>query len=236
MPQSNPPCILLYEDEPDAAGPLKDFLELKGFEAIWAQDGDEFRRALAGCADRLSLAILDVMAPGLDGYEALGELRARPETAAVPVIFLTAKDADEDEIKGLALGADDYLRKPASLGLILAHVEARLRRAEQSEAEIYRAGPVALDAERRAALIDGNPERLTNVEYALLHLFMRQPRKVFNRQELIDRIHTEDNKAVYDRTVDAHIKNLRSKLGPHAALVKTWRGLGYGLNPEYLDE
>lgn len=235
MPQHEPPCILLYEDEPDAAGPLKDFLELKGFEVHWAQDGEEFRTELASCADRLALAILDVMAPGMDGYEALAELRARPETAAVPVIFLTAKDADEDEIKGLSLGADDYLRKPASLSLVLAHVEARLRRAEQTEAETLRAGPVELDAERRAVLIDGNPERLTNVEYALLHLFMRHPRKVFNRQELIDRIHTEDNKDVYDRTVDAHIKNLRGKLGPHAALVKTWRGLGYGLNPEYLE-
>ena len=104
----------------------------------------------------------------------------------------------------------------------MAHIEAHLRRAAQGKRPVsssgaLRFGPVELDTERRVAVAEGNPERLTNVEYALLYLFMQHPRKVFNRQELIDRIHTEDNKAVYDRTVDAHIKNLRGKLGRHAA-------------------
>jgi DNA-binding response OmpR family regulator len=225
--------ILLAEDEPDAGQLLHDYLELQGYRVHWETHGEAVRTHLRQQGAGLHLAILDVMLPGVDGLRLLEELRQQRETAALPVLLLTALDRETDVVRGLALGADAYLRKPVGLAEVHAHVQALLRRHRPPDAAIA-LGPLVLEPTQLRATCNGQDLQLTPTECYLLQLLAQQPRRIFSREELADALGAREDKIIGSRTVDAHIKNLRAKLGAHAALIATQRGLGYGINPDSL--
>lgn len=229
--------ILLVEDEADSAEMLTTFLEMNGFTVETFLDGAEAMRFLSNPDTRVDLAVLDIMVPGADGRELCSAIRKHPVLREIPVIFLTAKDEEQDEIAGLSLGADDYIGKPASLNLILAHIQSFLRRrpassaasqpaAEQQALKIDR---VALNRSAYTVYSGESPVELTAREFSLLELLMRNPKKVFTRQEILDYI-SEDESFVFDRTVDVHVKNIRLKLGDAGRIIRTYRGQGYGID------
>ncbi|HKI46076.1 MAG TPA: response regulator transcription factor [Balneolales bacterium] len=225
--------ILLVEDERESAELLSNFLEMHDFRVLWAEDGRNALNMIDTLADSINLAILDIMVPYVDGRELLRYIRKHPVMHDIPVIFLTAKDEEKDEIKGLELGADDYIPKPASLNLVLAHVQTLLRR-RQSSSNWLHYGHVFINRDSREVIADNQTLDLTATEFELLQLFMENPKRVFSRQEILEHI-SRDDKYVFDRTVDVHIKNLRLKLGEEGDLIKTYRGMGYGLNKDLLN-
>lgn len=223
--------ILLVEDELDAAEMLTTFLELNDFKVVSFPDGLQAMHQLKSPGFEFDLAILDIMVPGADGREICQFIRKHPSHSSKPVIFLTAKDAEQDEILGLNLGADDYIPKPASLNLILAHVNTLLRRRGVKSAESISIWGIEWSPVSGTVTVDSELVDLTFTEYRILELFFRSPKRVFSRQEILEFI-ADDTRHVFDRTVDVHIKNLRLKLGPKGEIIKTYRGLGYGINRE----
>lgn len=231
-----PTRILLLEDDLAAGQLLHDFLVQQAYELLWVRDGHTALAALQQQA--FELAVLDVMVPGPDGRTVLRHIREQPATASLPVLMLTARDQEQDEIQGLAAGADDYLAKPASLHRILARIQTLLRRNRitHNDHDILRIGPLQLDWQAALATINGQPLELTTTELQLLRTLLAQPRRVFRRAELLEHA-TSHPDEVLERTVDVHIKNLRLKLAAAhpagAGLLRTVRGIGYGLNPEW---
>jgi DNA-binding response OmpR family regulator len=223
--------ILLVEDEAESAEMLSSFLEMHGFRVFTAPDGNSALEILSGKAGELHLAILDIMVPGPNGHEICRQIRNNPVTSQIPVIFLTARDQEKDEIDGLSIGADDYIAKPASLNLVLAHVKTLLRRQAPDKSNWINYGSTYMDLESHEVYNDNRKVDLTNTEYRILELFFQNPRRIFSRQEILEQI-SGDDKFVFDRTVDVHVKNLRIKLDDRGRLIKTHRGVGYGLNKE----
>jgi two-component system phosphate regulon response regulator PhoB len=223
--------ILLVEDELDAAEMLSTFLEMNGFNVISVPDGHQVMQQLRAPGFEFDVAILDIMVPGADGREICQFIRKHPVHSNKPVIFLTAKDAEQDEIVGLNLGADDYIPKPAGLNLILAHVNTLLRRRGVQLTDVVRIWGIEWSPVSGTVTQDHQLLELTYTEYRILELFFRNPKRVFSRQEILEFI-SDDTRVVFDRTVDVHIKNLRLKLGPKGELIKTYRGLGYGIDRE----
>lgn len=236
--QAPPPRILLLEDEPDPALLLTQYLTHHGLVVDAFANGLHAWQALATAPPaHYAGAVLDVMVPGLDGLALLGRIRTTPALAGLPVLLLTARDQEADELEALAHGADDYIPKPASLARVLARVQALLRRqtappppatvttgsagADESAPALFQLLPQALSCR-----VMGQRVALTATEYHLLALLATHPGRVFTRQEILEAL-AEPHHAVFDRTVDAHIKNLRHKLGPAAALLRTARGTGY---------
>jgi len=224
--------LLLVEDEEDSGEMLVNFLELKNYEVKWAKNGKKALELINQFAEKIHLAILDIMVPRVDGYEICGYIRNHPVVSDIPVIFLTAKDQEEDEITGLQQGGDDYIAKPVSLNLIKTHIETLLRRRKPEHSSWLHYGNTYLDTQSKQVLVEGKPVELTSTEYTLLELFFQNPKRVFSRQEILERINIDD-KYVFDRTVDVHVKNLRLKLEEESYLIKTHRGLGYGLNTQW---
>jgi two-component system phosphate regulon response regulator PhoB len=227
--------ILLVEDEAESADMLANFLELQGYRVFVAYDGEQALRLLGEKAGELHLAILDIMVPGTNGHEICRKIRSNPVTTDIPVIFLTARDQEKDEIDGLSLGADDYIAKPASLNLILAHIKTLLRRQSPEKSNWLIYGITCMDMEAREVYQNNNTVDLTNTEFRILELFFQNPRRIFSRQDILEHI-SGDDKFVFDRTVDVHVKNLRLKLDDRGDLIKTHRGVGYGLNKELAGE
>ena len=227
------PTILLVEDEVVAAEMLTTFLELNNFNVISIQDGQIALDLLKTTKKTIDLAILDIMVPGVDGKELCSFIRKHPLFGQIPVIFLTAKDQEQDEIMGLNLGADDYIPKPASLNLILAHVKTLLRRSGIQLEEELKFGEIRIEMSSGLVKVGDKPVDLTLRELKILELFFRSPKRVFSRQDILEYI-SDDEKHVFDRTIDAHVKNLRLKLGESGKVIKTYRGLGYGIDRSYV--
>lgn len=225
--------ILLVEDEIESGEMLANFLEMNSFSVFWAKDGKEALTYINDHADEIELAILDIMVPHHDGREICRYIRKHPVINEIPVLFLTARDEEQDEIEGLELGGDDYIKKPASLKLIKAHVETRLRRQNPEKTHWIRYGNVYLDADAKVMYIHEEQVDLTHTEYIIAELFFQHPKLVYSRQEILEHI-TDEEKYIFDRTVDVHIKNLRIKMKEEGKLIKTYRGVGYGFNREYL--
>lgn len=225
--------ILLVEDEIEPAEMLASFLEMNHFNVLLAHDGREALAYIEQRAGDIHLAILDIMVPYVDGKEICRVIRKHPVLNSIPVIFLTAKDKEKDEIEGLELGADDYISKPASLKLVHAHVDSLLRRQQPHNSKWIQHGDLLLDINGKDLYHRKDRVDLTSTEYSLIELFFKNPKRVFSRQEILEYIGGED-KFVFDRTVDVHIKNLRLKLGDAAELIKTFRGIGYGMNRDIL--
>lgn len=223
--------ILLVEDEQEPAELLSNYLEMHEYKVLLAKDGREALRLIDDNAGSINLAILDIMIPYVDGKEILRYIRSHPVMNEMPVIFLTAKDREKDEIQGLALGADDYISKPASLNLILAHVQSLLRRQVPGQSKWLHFGNTYIDQQSREVYLNKVKLELTATEYNLLVLFFENPKRVYTRQEILEHISDED-KYVFDRTVDVHVKNLRLKLKDEGDIIKTYRGMGYGLNKD----
>jgi two-component system response regulator RegX3 len=221
--------VLVVEDEESFSDALSYMLRKEGFDPVVANNGPE---ALAefdrGGAD---IVLLDLMLPGLPGTEVCRQLRSR---SSVPIIMLTAKDAEVDKVVGLELGADDYVTKPYSARELVARIRAVLRRRGDVDATVdsaLEAGPVRMDVERHVVSVDGEPIALPLKEFDLLELLMRNAGRVLTRVQLIDRVWGSDY--VGDtKTLDVHVKRLRAKIEPDPANPKylvTVRGLGYKL-------
>jgi DNA-binding response OmpR family regulator len=215
--------ILVVDDEEDVVEVVSHFLEQEGYRVIRAYDGEE---AIEKASPEIDLIILDIMLPGLDGYQVCERLRSRAETELIPIIFLSAKIEEEDQVKGLMMGGDDYLTKPVSPQVVLAHVRAVLRRAGVEESRTIQVDDLTIYEDEYRAALDDKDLGLTLTEFELLRYLVRHPRKAFTRQQLLETI-WKDAMMVTERTVDAHIKNLREKLGPFAQHIQTVRGVGY---------
>jgi two-component system response regulator RegX3 len=221
--------VLVVEDEESFSDALSYMLRREGFDAVVAGSGPE---ALAEF-DRsgADIVLLDLMLPGLPGTEVCRALRSR---SSVPIIMLTAKDGEIDKVVGLELGADDYVTKPYSARELVARIRAVLRRRGEPEAAAdgaLEAGPVRMDVDRHVVAVDGRPVALPLKEFDLLEYLLRNAGRVLTRSQLIDRVWGSDY--VGDtKTLDVHVKRLRSKLEPdpaNPAYLLTVRGLGYKL-------
>ncbi len=215
--------ILVVDDEEDIVEVVSHSLEREGYSVHRAYTGEE---ALEKITSEMDLILLDIMLPGLDGYEVCKRLRSRVETETIPIIFLTAKIEEEDQVKGLMLGADAYLTKPVSNRVILAQVKAVLRRSGVEESKTLTVDNLTIYEDEYRASLEGKDLGLTLTEFELVRYLVRHPRKAFTRQQLLETI-WKDAMMVTERTVDAHIKNLREKLGPFARHIQTVRGVGY---------
>ncbi|HYW34638.1 MAG TPA: response regulator transcription factor [Balneolaceae bacterium] len=221
--------ILLVEDEKKPAEMLSNFLEMHDYRVVLAHEGERAVELIDREAGNIHLAVLDIMVPNIDGKEICRRIRRHPVLNDIPVIFLTAKDEEKDEIKGLELGADDYISKPASLDLIKTHIEALLRRQNPQNANWLQYGDAYLDTEGKELYVNDEKIQLTSTEYNLVELLFKNPKQVFSRQQILEHI-TEEDQFVFDRTVDVHVKNLRLKMGEAGEIIKTYRGIGYGMN------
>jgi two-component system, OmpR family, alkaline phosphatase synthesis response regulator PhoP len=203
--------ILVVDDEPGIVTVVRDYLDRAGYRVLTAGDGVTALRLAR--AERPSLLVLDLMLPGLDGLDVTRALRRDPVTAQLPIIMLTARVEEADRLIGLELGADDYLTKPFSPRELVARIRAVLRRAEGvgSYSGALRAGGLVIDLERRVVRRHGAPVDLTATEFDLLATLAREPGRAFTRSQLVERVYDTEY-AGYDRTVDAHIKNLRRKI------------------------
>jgi len=215
--------ILVVDDEKDVVEVVSHFLEEEGYTVHSAYDGEEALEMASGDVD---LIVLDIMLPGVDGYEVCQKLRSRVETEDIPIVFLSAKTEEEDQIEGLMLGGDDYLTKPVSPQVLVAHVKAVLRRSGVEESSILEVDGLKIYEDEYRAELNGEDLGLTLTEFELLRYLVRHPRKAFTRQQLLETI-WKDAMMVTERTVDAHIKNLREKLGDYAEHIQTVRGVGY---------
>jgi|SRR5690606_19903055 len=220
--------ILIVEDEGRLAEILEEYLRREGFRAERARDG--LRALELWRAARPDLILLDIMLPELDGREVARRIRAESD---VPIIMLTALDDEVDRLVGLGLGADDYVVKPYSPREVVARVKAVLRRSggQVVTPESYTVGALEIDAARYEARCQGESLALTVSELRLLALLAKAPGLVRNRAELLTAVGDQERFAD-ERTVDAHIKNLRRKLGACAQQVETVRGVGYRLRAE----
>jgi len=217
--------LLVVEDEGDLADVVSYHLEREGYACRRARDGEA---ALAEVQrTRPDLIVLDRMLPKLSGDEVATRLKRDARTADIPILMLTAKAEDADELVGFALGADDYVRKPFSMKLLLARIAALLRRDRAArEAEVLTAGPLVLDRGRHEVTVAGRPVVLTATEFRILAVLMSAGGRVLDRGRLIDAV-LGQNVAVTDRTIDVHIAAVRKKLGKAAGCVQTVRGVGY---------
>ncbi|HOA76058.1 MAG TPA: response regulator transcription factor [Phycisphaerae bacterium] len=225
-PRSNARSILIVEDEADLAEVLKFNLEREGYQCRWAPDGGAALAELE--KDLPDLILLDRMLPGVSGDKLIAEIRKAPDTSGIPVIMITAKADETDQLVGFAIGADDYITKPFSVKLVVARVAALFRRVEAAEStpEVLAAGPIRLDPERHCVTVSGEPTRLTATEFKFLRALMAAGGRVLDRNRLLDLVLGKGT-AVTDRTVDVHITSLRKKLGSAAGWVQTVRGVGY---------
>lgn len=224
--------ILLVDDEEDVVEVVSHFFSQEGFNVLKAYDGEQ---ALAKASPDVDLILLDIMLPGLDGYEVCRRLRSRVETETIPIIFLSAKIEEQDQVRGLMMGGDGYLTKPVSPQVILAHAKAILRRSGVEESKTLQVNDLTIFEDEYRASLEGRDLGLTLTEFELLRYLCRHPRKAFTRQQLLETI-WKDAMMVTERTVDAHIKNLREKLGDFAQHIQTVRGVGYRFVQEEVSE
>lgn len=223
--------ILIVEDEPSLTEVLSYNLQRDGYEAVVCHDGREgLRKAQTLLPD---LVILDLMLPGLGGLEVCRELRAHAPTANTPILMLTAKAEETDQVVGFAMGADDYVTKPFSVKVLLQRVKVLLRRKSSAETtgDLIQRGDIRIDKRSHRVLLEGKPVDLTPTEFRLLETLMRQPGRAFTRHDLMDAA-IGDSAVVLERTIDVHIKALRKKLGGAGELIETVRGLGYRFREE----
>ena len=220
--------ILIVDDEPDIREILRYNLEKEGFSITEAVDGND---ALDKVSKDLDLAILDIMMPGKDGYEVCRKIREQGNT--LPIGFLTAMDREFDEVKGLEVGGDDYVRKPFSPKILIARINAIFRRIDQinSKGTSICFGELEINTSTYIAQLNEEELHLPRKEFELLAFFMSQPNIIFRRGDLLSGIWEEDV-FVVDRTIDVHINRIRSKLGPYKNWIETVKGIGYRFRPK----
>jgi len=228
--------IFVVEDEPDILDLITGHLEKSGFAAMGFEGAGPM---LSMLKKRLPDAIiLDLMLPDYDGLEVCKNLKKNETYSHIPIIMVTAKTEEVDVVLGLELGADDYITKPFSPKELVARVKAVLRRSQRvqypsppSPALLEISDLITIDPAKHEVLVKGQKVHLTVTEFLILRLLAEKPGWVFSRKKILDAL-WKDEKDVFDRTVDVHIKNLRDKLGPVGKLIKNIRGVGYKLEIE----
>ena len=219
--------ILVVDDEQDLCEILKFNLETDGYTVETANSAEE---ALEMDIKSFDLLLLDVMMGGVSGFAMAKKLKADPETKDIPVVFLTARDTENDTVTGFNLGADDYISKPFSIREVLVRIRAVLRRTAERNGEqqsnVLRYQGLELNLDKKTVSIDGEDVPFTKTEFEILHLLLDEKGRVFSRQELIDRIWPKDV-LVLDRTVDVNITRLRKKIGKFSKCIVTRLGFGY---------
>ena len=219
--------ILVVDDEQDLLEILKFNLETEGYEVSTACSAEE---ALTLNVGEFDLLLLDVMMGGMSGFAMAKKLKSDPATEHIPIVFLTARDMENDTVTGFNLGADDYISKPFSIREVLVRVRAVLRRtaspAEQQAPQVIYYQGIEMNLGKKTVSIDGEEIPFTKTEFELLHLLLEERGRVFSRQELIDRIWPKDV-LVLDRTVDVNITRLRKKIGRFSKCIVTRLGFGY---------
>lgn len=220
--------VLVVEDEQEILELIRFNLARERFQVVTARSGEEALETLRG--RDVDLVLLDLMLPGIDGFEVCRRLRTDPRTARLPILMLTARTEEIDIVTGLELGAEDYVTKPFSPRVLVARVRTILRRrsAGAAPAEIVRFGDLEIDRGKHQVRLNGEEVSLTLTEFKLLVRFSSRPGWVFRRDQLIDAVQGPDS-YVLDRTVDVHVGSLRRKLGEYGSRIETVRGVGYRL-------
>lgn len=219
--------ILVVDDEENIRELVRYNLAREGYQVTTVGSGEE---ALKQVSSKLpDLIVLDLMLPGMDGFDVCRQLKNDARTAHIPIVMLTVKGEESDIVVGLELGADDYITKPFSPKVLLARLKAVLRRREKEpagEADVMTIGDLIIHPGRHEVLVQGKPVELTATEFRILHLMARKPGWVFTRYQIVDAARGE-NIAVTARSVDFHITSLRRKLGPCSDYIETVWGVGY---------
>lgn len=224
-----PGTILIVEDEPKLAAVLEEYLRREGYRTEVARDGAGALQMWRSAAP--DLILLDIMLPRVDGLEVARTVRA---SSAVPIIMLTARDEEVDKLVGLGLGADDYVVKPYSPREVVARVKAVLRRSQNAlePQRVLRVSDLEVDEARFRATCAGTVLDLTTSELRLLAALARSPGYVRSRTQLLEELAGDEDRFADERTIDAHVKNLRRKLGTCSDLIQTVRGVGYRLRDD----
>ena len=214
--------VLMVDDEARMRKLVKDFLAIKGYKVIEAEDGEQAVDIFFKEKD-IGLVILDVMMPKMDGWEVCRTLRRYSQ---VPIIMLTARSEERDELLGFELGVDEYISKPFSPKILVARIEAILRRGNAGTGEILEAAGIRVDKDAHEASVDGQLVDLSNKEFELLTYFMENQGMALSREKILNNVWNYDYFGDA-RTIDTHVKKLRSKLGEKGELIKTIWGMGY---------
>ena len=219
--------ILVVDDEARMRKLVKDFLSIKGYKVIEAEDGEQavdifFKEK------EISLIVLDVVMPKMDGWEVCKTIRRYSQ---VPIVMLTARTEERDELLGFELGVDEYIAKPFSPKILVARIEAILRRKSVMTGEVLEIAGIRLDKDAHEVTVDGQPVDLSNKEFDLLNYFMENQGMALSREKILNNVWNYDYFGDA-RTIDTHVKKLRSKLGPKGDNIKTIWGMGYKLEVE----
>ena len=214
--------ILVVDDEPRMRKLVKDFLTVKGFQVIEAEDGEQAIDIFFEEKD-IALILLDVMMPKMDGWEVLKTIR---QYSQIPILMLTARGEEQDELLGFKLGADEYISKPFSPKILVARVEAILRRSSQGSKDVIEIGGIRIDKSAHLVEIDGVPVDLSYKEFELMTYFAENQGIALSREKILNNVWNYDYFGDA-RTIDTHVKKLRSKLGEKGEYIKTIWGMGY---------
>lgn len=217
--------ILIVDDEPDLCDILTYNLRANGYTTTTAHSAEE---ALRSGIENCDLMLLDVMMPGMSGFDMARQLKANPQTAQIPIIFITAKDTEDDTLQGFGLGADDYIAKPFSVREVTARVKAVLKRSSQADEadNSMKYEGLEIDTGTKTVTVDGRKADLTHTEYELLYLMLGHHDQMFTRQQLLEKVWPHDV-VVIERTVDVNIARLRKKIGRYGTCLISRTGFGY---------
>ncbi len=216
-------CILIVDDEARMRKLIKDFLMAKGYNILEAEDGEKALQVFEENANKIELILLDVMMPKLDGWSVLRQIR---QESKVPIIMLTARGEEQDELFGFELGVDEYISKPFSPKILVARVEAILKRTTKDTSQIKDYAGIEIDKEGRCVKIDGKAIELSLREYELLIYLIENENIALSRDKILNNVWNYDYYGD-SRTIDSHIKKIRHKLGKKGKYIKTMRGVGY---------
>lgn len=220
--------ILVVDDESRMRKLIKDFLKVKGYEILEAADGEEALKVFEEQEHKINLILLDVMMPKQDGWSVLRQIR---QVSNVPIVMLTARGEEQDELFGFELGVDEYITKPFSPKILVARVEAILKRATTNEKEIKDIGGIVIDADGRTVEVDSKKIDLSLREYELLKYLVDNSGIALSRDKILNNVWNYDYYGD-SRTIDSHIKKIRHKLGKKGKYIHTMRGVGYKFEVE----
>ncbi len=215
--------ILIVDDEERMRKLIKDFLNKSGYNTFEAEDGEKALQVFEENKSKIDLILLDVMMPKLDGWSVLRQIR---QTSKVPIIMLTARGEEQDELFGFELGVDEYISKPFSPKILVARVEAILKRTKGDKKEVKDYGGIEIDKEGRTVKVDGKLLELSLREYELLIYLIENENIALSRDKILNNVWNYDYYGD-SRTIDSHIKKIRHKLGKKGKYIKTMRGVGY---------
>ncbi|CDD15971.1 MAG: response regulator transcription factor [Clostridia bacterium] len=219
----NDVTVLIVDDESRMRKLIKDFLMQKNYKILEAGDGEEALKVFEENQNKISVILLDVMMPKLDGWSVLRQIR---QTSKVPIIMLTARGEEQDELFGFELGVDEYISKPFSPKILVARVEALLKRTKPEEKEIEDYGGITINSKGRTVTVDGKQVEMSLREYELLKYLVDNKGIALSRDKILNNVWNYDYYGD-SRTIDSHIKKIRHKLGKKGKYIQTIRGIGY---------